>query len=85
MNFALRPVATHPFAYDFVRTADDGYRLELPVPGFKDADLEVEVVHRPPEQAVADTAADQQSTPSGRRQVGDDVLQRRAQSAILDG
>ncbi len=41
---APRPsfVATAPFAYDLVRTGENGYRLELPVAGFAESDLEIE-------------------------------------------
>jgi molecular chaperone IbpA len=41
---AARPgsVATAPTPYDLVRTGDDGYRLELPVVGFAEVDLEIE-------------------------------------------
>ncbi|TVQ36009.1 MAG: molecular chaperone [Geminicoccaceae bacterium] len=35
-------VATAPFAYDLVHTGDDRYRLELPVVGFAEAELEIE-------------------------------------------
>ncbi|MFW5834714.1 MAG: Hsp20 family protein [Pseudomonadota bacterium] len=35
-------VATAPTPYDLVRTAEDAYRLELPVVGFAEGDLDLE-------------------------------------------
>ncbi|MEO1090770.1 MAG: Hsp20 family protein [Pseudomonadota bacterium] len=65
------PTASVPFGYDVVRTAADEYRLDLPVPGFAEADLDVQVQHRT--LVVTGTVADR---PAGETLVHTGMVRR---------